>query len=95
MTRSVASLRLLSGFIGTLSDMDRNRCPVSSESAIYVSHARSTSHDSVGGARYARAQEVRNDAKYKLPVGAHVIHSGDWNLFNGTGKNADFIGKPM
>src|ERR1017187_5764586 len=33
MTRSVASLRLLSGFIGTLSDMDRNRCPVSSESA--------------------------------------------------------------
>jgi hypothetical protein len=55
---------------------------------IYVSHARSTSDDSVGDARYAEAQAVRSDAKYKLPAGAHVIYSGDWNLFNGSGENA-------
>jgi hypothetical protein len=54
----------------------------------YVSHARSTSDDSVGDARYAEAQEVRSDAKYNLPAGAHVIYSGDWNLFNGSGENA-------
>jgi hypothetical protein len=55
---------------------------------MYVSHARSTSDDSVGDARYAEAQEVRSDAKYNLPAGAHVIYSGDWNLFNGSGENA-------
>src|ERR1039458_2772420 len=55
---------------------------------IYISHARSTSDDSVGDARYAEAQAVRSDAKYKLPAGAHVIYSGDWNLFNGSGENA-------
>ncbi len=55
---------------------------------MYVSHARSTSDDSVGDARYAEAQAVRSDAKYKLPAGAHIIYSGDWNLFNGSGENA-------
>jgi hypothetical protein len=55
---------------------------------IYVSHARSASDDSVGDARSAEAQEVRSDAKYKLPAGAHVIYSGGWNLFNGSGENA-------
>jgi hypothetical protein len=55
---------------------------------LYVSHARSTSDDSVGDARYAEAQEVRSDAKYNLPAGAHIIYSGDWNLFNGSGENA-------
>jgi hypothetical protein len=30
---------------------------------IYVSHARSTSHDSVGGARYAVLSKNSNDAK--------------------------------
>ena len=55
---------------------------------MYVSHARSTSDNSVGDARYAEAQAVRSDAKYKLPAGAHVIYSGDWNLFNGSGENA-------
>jgi PKD repeat protein len=55
---------------------------------IYVSHARSTSDDSCGDARYAEAQEVRSDAKYNLPAGAHIIYSGDWNLFNGSGENA-------
>ncbi|MDB6016688.1 MAG: hypothetical protein JWR19_1177 [Pedosphaera sp.] len=55
---------------------------------IYVSHARSTSDDSVGDARYAEAQEVRSDAKYNLPAGAHIIYSGDWNLFSGSGENA-------
>jgi hypothetical protein len=55
---------------------------------LYVSHARSTSDDSVGDARYAEAQAVRSDAKYNLPAGAHVIYSGDWNLFNGSGENA-------
>ena len=54
----------------------------------YLSHARSTSDDSVGDARYAEAQEVRSDAKYKLPAGAHIIYGGDWNLFNGSGENA-------
>ncbi len=55
---------------------------------MYVSHARSSSDDSVGDARYAEAQEVRSDAKYKLPAGAHILYSGDWNLFNGGGENA-------
>jgi hypothetical protein len=55
---------------------------------IYVSHARSTSDNSLGDARYAEAQEVRSDAKYKLPAGTHVIYSGDWNLFNGSEENA-------
>lgn len=55
---------------------------------MYVSHARSTSDDSVGDARYAEAQAVRSDAKYKLPAGAHVLYSGDWNLFSGSGENA-------
>ena len=55
---------------------------------MYVSHARSSSDDSVGDARYAEAQAVRSDVKYKLPLGAHVIYSGDWNLFNGSGENA-------
>ncbi len=55
---------------------------------VYVSHARSTSDDSVGDARYAEAQAVRSDAKYNLPAGAHIIYSGDWNLFNGSSENA-------
>ncbi len=55
---------------------------------MYVSHARSTSDNSVGDARYAEAQSVRSDAKYKLPAGAHILYSGDWNLFNGSGENA-------
>jgi hypothetical protein len=55
---------------------------------IYVSHARSTSDDSVGDARYAEAQAVRSDAKYNLPAGAHILYGGDWNLFNGSGENA-------
>ncbi len=55
---------------------------------MYVSHARSISDDSQGDARYAEAQAVRSDAKYKLPAGAHIIYSGDWNLFNGSGENA-------
>ena len=54
----------------------------------YISHARSTSDDSVGDARYAEAQAVRSDAKYKLPAGAHIIYGGDWNLFNGSYENA-------
>src|SRR5438128_11881144 len=55
---------------------------------MYVSHARSTSDNSAGDARYAEAQEVRSDAKYNLPAGAHIIYSGDWNLFNGSNENA-------
>ncbi|MDQ6622338.1 MAG: hypothetical protein M3Y86_02480, partial [Verrucomicrobiota bacterium] len=55
---------------------------------LYVSHARSSSDNSVGDARYAEAQEVRSDAKYKLPAGAHIIYSGDWNLFKGSAENA-------
>ncbi|HVM49701.1 MAG TPA: hypothetical protein VMU04_16865 [Candidatus Acidoferrum sp.] len=55
---------------------------------MYVSHARSTTDDSVGDARYAEAQEVRSDAKYNLPAGAHLLYSGDWNLFKGSGENA-------
>ena len=55
---------------------------------MYVSHARSSSDNSVGDARYAEAQEVRSDAKYNLPTGAHIMYSGDWNLFNGSGENA-------
>ena len=34
------------------------------------------------------AQEVRSDAKYNLPADAHIIYSGDWNLFNGSNENA-------
>jgi hypothetical protein len=55
---------------------------------MYVSHARSTSDNSVGDARYAEAQEVRSDAKYNLPAAAHILYGGDWNLFNGSGENA-------
>lgn len=55
----------------------------------YVSHARSTSDDAVGDARYAEAQEVRSDAKYNLPAGAHILYGGDWNLFNGSYENAN------
>ncbi len=55
---------------------------------MYVSHARSTSDDTDGDARYAEAQSVRSDAKYKLPAGAHILYAGDWNLFNGSGENA-------
>jgi len=55
---------------------------------IYVSHARSSSDDSVGDARYAEAQAVRSDAKYNLPAGSHIIYAGDWNLFSGSGENA-------
>ena len=55
---------------------------------MYVSHARSSSDNSVGDARYAEAQEVRSDAKYNLPAGAHILYGGDWNLFNGSGENA-------
>ena len=54
----------------------------------YVSHARSTSDDADGDARYAEAQAVRSDAKYNLPAGAHIIYGGDWNLFSGSGENA-------
>ena len=54
----------------------------------YVSHARSGTDNSVGDGRYAEAQAVRSDAKYKLPAGAHIIYGGDWNLFNGSGENA-------
>ena len=55
---------------------------------MYVSHARSTSDDTVGDARYAEAQAVRSDAKYNLPAGAHILYAGDWNLFKGSGENA-------
>jgi len=55
---------------------------------MYVSHARSTSDNTSGDARYAEAQEVRSDAKYRLPAGAHILYGGDWNLFNGSGENA-------
>jgi len=55
---------------------------------IYVSHARSSTDDSVGDARYAEAQEVRSDAKYNLPAGAHLMYAGDWNLFKGSAENA-------
>jgi len=54
----------------------------------YVSHARSSSDDAVGDARYAEAQEVRSDAKYNLPAGVHILYGGDWNLFNGSYENA-------
>lgn len=55
----------------------------------YVSHARaSSSDDSVGDARYAEAQEVRSDAKYNLPAGAHILYGGDWNLDSGSYENA-------
>lgn len=56
---------------------------------MYVSHARAgSSDDSVGDARYAEAQEVRSDAKYKLPSGTHILYAGDWNLDNGSTENA-------
>ena len=56
---------------------------------MYVAHARRWEVDnSVGDERYAEAQEVRSDAKYNLPAGAHIIYSGDWNLFNGSDENA-------
>jgi PKD repeat protein len=55
---------------------------------MYVSHARSTTDDAQGDARYAEAQEVRSDAKYNLPAGAHILYGGDWNLFSGSGENA-------
>jgi Dockerin type I domain len=55
---------------------------------MYVSHAIDGSDNSSGDGRYAEAQEVRSDAKYNLPVGAHIMYSGDWNLFNGSGENA-------
>jgi hypothetical protein len=55
---------------------------------MYLSHARSTSDDSVGDARYAEAQAIRSDAKYNLPAGSHILYAGDWNLFNGSGENA-------
>ncbi|MDQ6861251.1 MAG: hypothetical protein M3032_08860 [Verrucomicrobiota bacterium] len=55
---------------------------------LYVDHARSSTDNAVGDARYAEAQEVRSDAKYKLPAGVHIIYSGDWNLFRGSGENA-------
>ena len=54
----------------------------------YVSHARSSSDNTIGDGRYAEAQEVRSDAKYNLPAGAHIIYSGDWNFFKGSGENA-------
>ena len=55
---------------------------------MYVSHARSTSDDAVGDARYAEAQAVRSDAKYNLPAGSHILYAGDWNLFTGSDENA-------
>jgi PEP-CTERM motif len=55
---------------------------------MYVSHAVDGSDNSVGDDRYEEAQEVRSDAKYNLPGGAHIIYSGDWNLFNGSDENA-------
>jgi len=55
---------------------------------MYVSHAIDGSDNSVGDGRYAEAQEVRSDAKYNLPAGAHIMYSGDWNLFNGSNENA-------
>lgn len=55
---------------------------------MYVSHARSTSDDTLGDARYAEAQELRSDAKYNLPAGSHILYGGDFNLFNGSGENA-------
>jgi hypothetical protein len=54
----------------------------------YVSHARSSSDNAVGDARYAEAQAIRSDAKYKLPPGSHILYGGDWNLFNGSYENA-------
>ncbi len=55
---------------------------------LYVDHARSSTDNTMGDARYAEAQAVRSDAKYKLPAGAHIVYSGDWNLFKGSGENA-------
>ena len=55
---------------------------------MYVSHAIDGSDNSIGDGRYAEAQEVRSDAKYNLPAGAHIMYSGDWNLFNGSNENA-------
>ena len=53
---------------------------------MYVDHARSTSDTGTGTARYAEAQEVRNDAN-TLAANAHILYSGDWNLFNGNNAN--------
>jgi hypothetical protein len=55
---------------------------------LYVSHARSSTDNTLGDGRYAEAQEVRSDAKYNLPAGVHIIYSGDWNLFKGSAENA-------
>lgn len=54
---------------------------------MYVSHARSSSDDSVGTSRYNEAQEIRTNAN-ALPANSHIIYSGDWNLFNGSSENA-------
>ncbi len=62
--------------------------PASADFYFYVSHARSSSDNALGDARYAEAQSVRSDAKYNLPAGAHIIYGGDWNLFNGSYENA-------
>jgi hypothetical protein len=77
VTRSPMLYRLRPVGFGTNSDF-----------YFYVSHARSTSDDAVGDARYAEAQEVRSDAKYNLPAGSHILYGGDWNLFNGSYENA-------
>ncbi len=55
---------------------------------MYVSHARAGSDNSVGDGRYCEAQEVRSDAKYKLPARSHILYTGDWNLGKGSGENA-------
>ncbi len=55
---------------------------------MYVSHARSSSDNPTGDARYAEAQEIRSDEKYNLPAGSHILVAGDWNLFSGSGENA-------
>jgi hypothetical protein len=55
---------------------------------MYVAHAPDGGDKSVGDGRYGEAQEVRSDAKYNLPAGAHIMYSGDWNLFKGSDENA-------
>jgi hypothetical protein len=77
VTRAPMVYRLRAAGVGTNDDF-----------YMYVSHARSTSDDSAGDARYAEAQEVRSDAKYNLPAKSHILYAGDWNLFNGSGENA-------
>ena len=54
---------------------------------MYVSHA-SAETNAFADSRYAEAQEVRSDAKYNLPANAHILYSGDWNLFNSSAENA-------